>query len=267
MVTVIPSWLQPPFGRGEAMTDRPPLVWQQGSWFRWAAPAGWHANETQNGVDLVAPDGITAAGSQLLRGAPGSTTPKDFVVQMLGLVPGYAGLQLLAVHPLPDQRAGTWRGAWKIAEVELAGAYRGVPFRGAWTCGISGMWGMSYDALLQGYQAPAAQFEAARLWLCRIASCITVANLRGLAGNDQVIQPRNNPLDNSGLLESWRQKGLSEARISQARREGTMGYERMKDAATGHIYEMPFEAYDGTVGGYRNPLRPTELLQKAQPGE
>ncbi len=68
-------------------------------------------------------------------------------------------------------------------------------------------------------------------------------------------------------IESWRRKGVSEARVSQAQREGMMGYERMKDPSSGRMYDMPLEAYDGAAGGYRNPVRPAELLVKAAPGE
>ncbi len=46
-----------------------------------------------------------------------------------------------------------------------------------------------------------------------------------------------------------------------------MGYERAKDPETGQVYEMPLESWDGTVGGYRNPARPTEVLEAANPGE
>jgi hypothetical protein len=31
-------------------------------------------------------------------------------------------------------------------------------------------------------------------------------------------------------------------------------------------FEVPLEAYDGTAGGYRNPMRPTELLRPLPPG-
>ena len=41
----------------------------------------------------------------------------------------------------------------------------------------------------------------------------------------------------------------------------------LKDPQTGQVYEMPLEAYDGTVGGYRNPRRPNEILQRTVPGE
>jgi hypothetical protein len=46
-----------------------------------------------------------------------------------------------------------------------------------------------------------------------------------------------------------------------------LGIMRVKDPETSRIYEMPFEAWDGTIGGYRNPVRPTEIRQKTEPGE
>jgi hypothetical protein len=41
----------------------------------------------------------------------------------------------------------------------------------------------------------------------------------------------------------------------------------VKDPETGRMYEMPLGDWDGTIGGYRNPVRPTEILQKTEPGE
>jgi hypothetical protein len=41
----------------------------------------------------------------------------------------------------------------------------------------------------------------------------------------------------------------------------------MKDPVTGKIYTIPIDAYDPKIGGYRNPVRPTEKLIKAAPGE
>jgi hypothetical protein len=250
-----------------ALSDRPPLEWHQGGHFRWAAPAGWSARETINGVSLTSPDRVITASSVIAMGMPGVATSDAFVVQALQSLPGYANLRVLAARALPDQPSGPMRAPWKIVELDIAYTYLGVPARGAWTCGISALLGMSYDVFMLGYQAPADHFDDARLWLWRVADSIAVTNLRGVAGNDQLITPRNHPLDNAALIESWRQKGLSEARISKARREAMMGYERVKDPQTGHVYEMPLERYDGTIGGYRNPVRPTELLQKTEPGE
>ena len=46
-----------------------------------------------------------------------------------------------------------------------------------------------------------------------------------------------------------------------------MGYERLVSPETGKYYNMPLETYDGTVGGYRNPDHPDEILNPTKPGE
>ena len=46
-----------------------------------------------------------------------------------------------------------------------------------------------------------------------------------------------------------------------------MGYERVNEPRTGRIFLMPLEAWDGTAGGYHNPLRPDEILQNTGSGE
>ena len=81
--------------------------------------------------------------------------------------------------------------------------------RSTWTCGILNVYGRTYDATISGYGAPEGQFEQAKLWLWQVANSVTITNPRQVAGNDTVITPKNNPLDNRGLIESWRRKGLS----------------------------------------------------------
>ncbi len=244
---------------------RPPLAMHEGSYFRWAAPLGWSESETTNGVTLTAPDGVAGVSSVLLMRAPGRAAPADFALRMLSLVPGTAGVRVVATHDLPDQPSG-YGTPWKVQDLDVTYAVRGVPVRSRWTVGIVGDWG-TFDAFMLGYQAPAAEFDSAQFWLASVARSVEVTNPGQVAGNDRVLTPRNHPLDNSALLESWRQKGLSEDRISQARREGTMGYERARDPSTGRVYEMPLESWDATAGGYRNPAHPDEILQRAAPGE
>lgn len=255
-----------PLASPRAAEGRPALETHQGRYFRWSAPAGWRHSESTNGVDLNSPDGKANAGFALLMRSPGRTTPVGFMVTMLARVPGYADLRVVSRRALPDQPSGIPGTTWKVVEAELTFTVRGKPVRGAYTCGINAYYG-TYDAVLRGYHAAVDAWPSAQLFLPEIARSVTITNPRQVAGNDQLIPAKNRPLDDSGLLESWRRKGLSQDRISQARREGTMGYERMKDPATGRIYEMPLETYDGTVGGYRNPARPDEILQKAHPGE
>ena len=69
-----------------AAPDRPVLQAQQGRYFRWSAPQGWHASETANGVDLVAPDGMTLVSSALLHGGFGAPSPREFAQMVMGQV-------------------------------------------------------------------------------------------------------------------------------------------------------------------------------------
>jgi len=244
---------------------RPPLAVHQGRYFRWAVPAGWTESESTNGVTLTAPDELMSVSSALLLRSPGKTTPANFTVWMLGMVPGNSDLRVLATRDLPDQPSG-FGAPWKVQEIEMRYAANGNPVRATWTCGVVSVLG-TFDAFILGYQAPPADFDTARLWLAPIARSVAITNPRQVAGNDSLLTPRNHPLDNSALLESWHQKGLAEDRISKAQREGTMGYERAKDPETGRVYEMPLESWDGAAGGYHNPQRPEEILQPTAAGE
>jgi hypothetical protein len=257
MLLVAPAAAQAP-----APASRPVLEQYQGRYFRWTAPRGWSMNETTNGVDLVAPDGRTLVSSALLVGGFGQMTPRTFLAATLRQVNPSA--QIVGARRLPNQPGIP--GPWIVEDFAITATAQGVPVRAQATVGVSEAYGR-YSATVMLYQASAASWPQARLWLPAVAQSIVVTNPRQVAGQDRVMLPRNNPLDNSGLIESWRRKGLSEDRISQGRREGTMGYTRMEDPQTGRRYNVPLEAYDGTVGGYRNPLRPNELLRKLPPGE
>lgn len=252
--------------KGGNLPGRPALEQKKGSYFRWAVPKGWKSSETTNGVTLDAPDGSTSVQFALLLRSPGMTTPENFLLMALQTAPGYRDFKVKSTKRLPDQPSGIPGTKWKVIEAELSYTVHGKPVIGTWTCGINAYYGI-YDATLLGYHAGAAQWPTAGTYLPAVAHSISIYNTRGVAGNDTIIPARNNPLDNSALIESWRQKGLSEDRISKARREGTSGYERVKDVETGRIYEMPLESYDGTLGGYRNPVRPNEVLQQTEPGE
>jgi hypothetical protein len=243
---------------------RPTLVVHQGRYFQWSTPMGWSETETTNGVSLAAPDGVTSVSSAILMRSMGSPRPHEFAVRMLGMDPSIRGLSVLSTKAMPDQPSGMGV-PWKVEEVEMRYTVKGIPLRATWTVGIASVYGR-FDAFMLGYQAPDTVFDSAKLWLAPIARTVTVTNPAQIAGNDRVILPKNNPLDNSGLIESWRQKGLSEDRISKAQREGMMGYERTKDSA-GNYYNMPLETWDATIGGYRNPQHPNEILQRTGPSE
>ncbi len=249
----------PPASLQARATARPVLFEQQGQHFAWAVPDGWRGSDTMAGVELVGPDGVTVVQSALLMRTPGSTTPRDFLMRCLAI--GAADIKVLAVRDLPAIMSG-YRIPWQSQEYDVTYQARGRALRATWVVGVVNVMGVSYDAYVMSYEAPPNTFDQSALYLAAIAHTIRATGPVG----GHVLLPQNHPLDNSALIESWRQKGLSEDRISQARREGTMGYERMYDAQTGHYYNMPLETYDGTVGGYRNPARPNEILVKPKAG-
>jgi hypothetical protein len=248
-----------------AVAERPVLEAHQGRYFRWVAPRGWSASESTNGVTLRSPDGAQRAGFVLLLRSPGSSTPRDFLLRFLPMDPSYRGLRVDSTRRLPDVPAG-YGAVWHMEEIGLAATVDGQPHRALFTVAVKNAWGQ-FDGFFSYHHAAVGLWPTARQFLPQLTRGIAIVNPGQVAMNDQLLRPRNNPLDNSGLLESWRRKGLSEDRISQARREGTMGYERMKDPSTGRLYDMPLETYDGGAGGYRNPARPGELLVKPRPGE
>ncbi len=251
--------------RASGGIDRPVLETRQGRYFRFSVPKGWTVNETTNGVDLTAPDGKTGVSCFLLMGAFGNATPRDFLAQRLQAL-GLPDARIGAVRPLPDVPLAPGLPVWKVIEADVTLTYQGVPSRATVTCGVIQGAGQ-YCATVSAYQAPAASWEKVRTWLPAVSRSVVITNPKEVAGLDRVQLPRNNPLDDSAIKSVWKEKGVSGDRMSQASREGTMGYERMESPTTGRKYELPLEHYDATVGGYRNPDRREEILVKPAPGE
>ncbi len=254
-----------PTRRPATITARPTLEVHPGRYYRWAVPIGWTGSESATGVTLTAPDGLMQVSSALLLSSPGKMTPADFTVWMLGQVPENRSLQVIAKKDLPDQPSGL-AAPWKVQELEMRYAVNGVPVHAVWTTGIVDLNG-TYDAYILGYQSVPIAFERAKLWLTSIAHSIALTSPVQGAGNDRLLIPTNRALDHPALLEAWREQGHSEDRILKAQRDGMMGYEQVKDPQTGHVFEMPLEAWDSAVGGYRNPLQPEEILKVTEAGD
>lgn len=247
--------------------QRPPLQVHQGQYFSYSMPKGWSANETTNGVDMLAPDQVTGAAFALLLGGFGQTSPEQFLQLVLNATPDLQNARILATKPLPPF-PGVMGLNWQVIEAELDYAYRGKPARAHATVGILQGWGQ-YSAFIRSYQAPTATWESSRYWLPAVAETVVISNPRQVAGVDQVVLPGPIPHDYiyGDYNRAWEARSQSSERLSRDRHEATLGYERTLDTATGQYYDMPYEAYDPTRGGYRNPLRPEEILERAPLGE
>lgn len=244
---------------------RPALVVYRGQYFTYAMPADWQVAESGNGIDMNSRDQRIGATAEMLKGSPGSTTPWAFVYNTLAAV-GCSNINGLSRIDWPS-RESVYPGLyWQIQEFDLTYTdQRGIQRHADFTAAICNGYG-AFDALVQGFATVPEIFDQAKTWMPVVVSSVNAIDASRVAYQNQLIPVQNHPLDNTGLMESWREKRLSEDHIAKAQREGMMGYERMVSPSTGRYYNMPLETYDGTVAGYRNPDHPEEILNPTEPG-
>jgi hypothetical protein len=249
-------------GYAQGLTlNRPPLLPQQGRYFSYLMPQGWKASESTNGLEMNSPDGKRQASFVLLLHNSGSSTPEQFLARFAGLMK-LSNFRILDSKPVPSNQQGV-----SISQMEMSYSDPRLGTRhGGSNVAVSNAWGM-HDAYQQLYSSTPEDWPQDMFWLPVITRSVRITNFTEVAGNNTLLRPQNNPLDNSGLIKSWQEKGLSQDRISQAWREGMMGYERLKSPTTGRIYELPLEHYDGSFGGYHNPDLPDEMLSRAPAGQ
>ena len=248
---------------------RPALGVFRGEHFTYTMPIDWKVTaENESGIEMKAPDDKMGVSVTLLLGAPGSTTPWDFVYNSLAVV-GCTNIYGISRTDWPS-RPSVYPGLYfQIQEFDLTyndprGIARHADFVAAICNGYAGVGG--YAALLQGFATVPEVFDEAKTWLPIVSSFVNGNDPNSLAYQHQLIPVQNHPLDNTGLMESWREKRISEDRIAKAQQEGMLGYERMVSPTTGRYYNMPLETYDGAYGGYHNPDHPEEILNRTEPG-
>ncbi len=187
----------------------PRLEPQQGRYFKWSAPSGWRVSETNAGVTLTSADGKYSAFLANLVRSRGSRTPIDFLRWMLAST-GCTNVRIISSKQLPAQRMSYQ--VWQFIEATVSFTSHGMPMTAVIKSGVANYGGMN-DAMVVGYQAAGAGFEQARSFMPKIAKSIVLTNAAQANGNDTVIRPKNNPLDNTPTIKSWenRQKGVDEA--------------------------------------------------------
>ncbi len=177
-------------------SDRQP---HQGEYFKWVAPPGWRHSESNAGVTLTSPDGRYSAFLAMLLRSKGSRTPLDFLQWMLSRT-GCTNVRILSKRNLPAQRMSYQ--VWQFVEVTLSYKEQGLPVTGKIKSGVANYSGMN-DAMIVGYRAAHDDFQNAQSFMPKIAKSIILTNAAGANGNDTVIRPKNNPLDNTGMIKAW----------------------------------------------------------------
>lgn len=245
---------------------RPLLVRQSGQFFSWLAPSDWIATENPNGVDLRSADGSILANAALLRGNSGQADPWTFASTVLTQA-GMQDIRQISAHDLPALQSTIPGLTWTIQEFELTFTDRSAgPRHADVICAICGGYG-GYDALFQGFSTPPNDFDKAKTWLPLVAGSVNAIDPSKVAYQNDVIPAVNHQLDDSALMSSWEARRQSGDRIDQSQHETTMGYERMVSPIDGRTYDMPFELYDGTMSGYRDPADRNQILKHASPGQ
>lgn len=248
------AWSGPP---------RPALEYRQGRAFAYAVPQGWRVNETDNGIEIVAPDGVTAVVGSIVLGAAGQPTPEAYLRQNLARV-GQPDARFVSVRPAEEWPGPTPGLTWKGIEAEIESRQNGRAIHIRATSHVLQGAGQ-FSAIVTGAQSPSEEWESVKDWLPRVRDSIRLTNGAIPGASMAAALPRGVRHDDiyGRFNDAWNARQVPAADLSQARREGTMGYVRLIDPETDRIWELPLEAYDPTVGGYRNPVKPDLLLQKA----
>lgn len=242
---------------------RPALEYRQGRAFACAVPQGWRVSESDNGIEIVAPDGVTAVVGSIVLGAAGQPSPEAYLRQNLARV-GQPDARFVSVRPAQDWPGPTPQLTWKGIEAEIESRQNGRPIHIRATSHVLQGAGQ-YSAIVTGAQAPSEEWDEVKDWLPRVRDSIRLTNGAIPGASMAAALPRGIRHDDiyGRYNDAWTARQVPAADLSQARREGTMGYVRLIDPETDRVWELPLEAYDATVGGWRNPVKPDLLLQKA----
>jgi hypothetical protein len=244
------------------LPSRPALVVTRGAYFRVSIPKGWQFTENANAFEAAAPDGATGSTASLVLGMFGNrVTPRAYLEMVLQSL-GHTDARIVTWQDLAPEPA-FMNFQWQRGYAEMTFTYRGTPVRAGALVGVIQGAGQ-YGGVIMAAQAPAGKWARERAYLMRVAQSAVITNPRQVAGVDRMALPKNIPHDYiyGDYNAAFTARGVPAAKISQAQQEGTMGYELMQSPTTDTQYEMPLEAYDAKIGGYRNPDRPTERLAR-----
>jgi hypothetical protein len=202
----------------------------QGRYFRWATPAGWRFSESISGVTLTSPDGRYGASLATLLRSRGSRTPQAFLSWIFNHVPSYRNARVLSIKNLPSRRMSYQ--VWQFIEAIVSYTDDGLPVTGIYKVGVANYYGMN-DAMIVGYRAANAEFQRAQSFMPQIAKSIVLTNATEASGNNTLIRPKNNPLDNSATIESWQNKQKSRDNAMRKDANARRGTVDLYDSSTG----------------------------------
>ena len=239
------------------------LVAYKGTVFGAKVPQGWGITDNESGIDVMDPaDNNTGAAGAVAVGWYGYQTPDGFISFMVQAVGG-TNMQVVnesAEESIqdPNHTGLVWRMKTKTFTFQKSGQI----LKAKASAGVLNGYGQ-FMGMLIAFQTTPGKWGKWAPTLERIAQSITIINPSKAGGMDKVRLPTAADLanDSSPLMDSWNYRNKVQEKTSHEFSDAIMGQESdLRSPSTGQSYTLPLTSYDPTVGGYRNPNKPNEIL-------
>lgn len=239
------------------------LVAHKGEVFGAKVPKGWNTSDNESGIEIVDPnDENTGAAGVVAVGWFGSETPDSFIEFMLDAV-GAKDVKYDSESAQETINDPSFGFSWVIkTKTFTATSANGTRIKAKVSAGVANGYGQ-FCGMITAFQTTPDKWGQWAPTLERIARSITIINPSKAGGADKVRLPTAADLanDSSPIMESWEYRNKVQDRASHEFSDAIMGQETdLHSPSTGQTFTMPLSAYDPTVGGYRNPNKPSEIL-------
>lgn len=239
------------------------LIAHTGQVFGAKVPKGWSVTDNESGIDIFDPsDNNTGASGAVAVGWPGTQTPDSFIEFMLNAV-GAKDVKYeneSAKETIKDPVSGL---SWVMKTKTFTFTnQKGTKIKAKASAGVLNGYGQ-FCGMITAFQTTPEKWGQWAPTLERIAKSITIINPSKAGGIDKVKLPTAADLanDSSPIMESWEYRNKVTDRTSHEFSDAIMGQESdLYSPSTGQNFTRPLSAYDPTIGGYRNPNKPSEIL-------
>jgi hypothetical protein len=233
----------------------------QGQYFQYALPQGWQPTESCAGMQVTSPDNTMTVGFVGTEAMSTRFTPSQYA-QMSMSFNGIANWRVLDAKPVP----ANVQGGEAIEEI-VSYTANGIPCKGWVRCVVVTGFGQCNGYTLFA-AAEAGHFDQGSDGLKALADKIQITNpaavfQRDIRAGNMARTVVNRPMDHSFVDSYWKNQKVNED-VSGRRSDVMRNSYGYTDESTGQTYHFGAEAYDATIGGVRNPNRPTEILTPDQ---
>ena len=239
------------------------LVAYKGTVFGAKVPQGWTIADTESGIDIMDPtDSNTGAAGAVAVGWYGYQTPDGFISFMVQAV---GGTNMQVVNESAEESINDPNNTglvWRMKTKTFTFQKSGQTLKAKASTGVLNGYGQ-FMGMIIAFQTTPDKWGKWAPTLERVAQSITIINPSKAGGIDKVRLPTAADLanDSSPLMDSWNYRNKVQEKTSHEFSDAIMGQESdLRSPSTGQSYTLPLTSYDPTVGGYRNPNKPNEIL-------